>query len=82
MALVRRDDMTHACHHPTCTREVPPKLLACAYHWRVLPERLKARIWTEYHTGQEILKNPSKEYLVVMRECIQYWSDNDGRHER
>lgn len=65
----------HTCHHPTCDRRVPPKMLACRPHWYELPPQLRAAIWHHYRPGQEVDKRPSEAYLAVMLECVQVWSN-------
>lgn len=71
--------MSHTCHWPGCRRVVPPRMWGCRNHWFTLPKRLRDAIWREYRPGQEIDKNPSKEYLEVADEvqkwCYQYISD-------
>lgn len=62
--------MAHACHAIRCDREVPPKLLMCASHWRMVPKRLQRLIWKHYRPGQEIDKRPTRAYLDVMDEAI------------
>lgn len=64
--------MTHTCHWPGCKIEVPPKLWGCRYHWYLLPQRLRNRIWATYKPGQEITKTPSTEYIAAARE-VQDW---------
>lgn len=66
--------MSHQCHHPTCTLEVPPKMLACKRHWFALPKELQNAIWDNYVPGQEKRKDPTKEYLEVMAKCIEFWN--------
>lgn len=60
----------HACHVPGCPQEVHPRLLMCYYHWRMVPFRLKERVWASYRSGQEIDKTPSDAYLVAARAAI------------
>ena len=66
------DQYNHRCHWPTCNEHVPPKYWGCGYHWKKLPVFLKRRVWATYRPGQEIDKNPSKEYLRVADQ-IQVW---------
>lgn len=62
--------VTHTCHAKGCETPVPPKLLMCAKHWRMVPREIQLRIWKHYRPGQEIDKNPTETYLSVMREAI------------
>lgn len=59
--------MSHTCHAPDCTRQVPPKMFACREHWFRLPKNIRDAIWREYRDGQEIDKKPSVRYLAVQR---------------
>ncbi len=62
--------MPHTCHAENCSVPVPPKMLMCRLHWYMVPLRLRNAVWREYRPGQEIDKQPSPEYLVVMRAAI------------
>ena len=73
--------MTHHCHWPGCSREVPPKLWGCKQHWFRLPRRLRDRIWATYVPGQEITKTPSRAYIEVAREVQQWIAENGNAHE-
>lgn len=64
--------MTHTCHAPGCTRQVPPKMYACLAHWRALPKKIQDAIWREYSPGQEVYKDPSLRYLAVQRLACAY----------
>jgi hypothetical protein len=64
------EELQHFCHARGCNQVVPPKLLMCSRHWRMVPRSLQNRVWKTYRTGQEIDKRPSEEYLTVMREAI------------
>lgn len=62
--------LIHRCHAEGCHVEVEPKLLMCLRHWRMVPRELQNRVWKHYRPGQEIDKNPTPEYLEVMKEAI------------
>lgn len=64
--------MSHTCHWPGCSIEVPPKLWGCKKHWFMLPKYLRDKVWLAYKPGQEITKTPSKEYIEVALE-VQEW---------
>jgi CDP-diacylglycerol pyrophosphatase len=71
----------HECHHPDCHEQVPPVMLACEEHWRMLPGSLKGRIWQAYRQGQEVTKKATPEYLFAARACDQWWREHpDGRY--
>jgi hypothetical protein len=63
--------MKHLCHAKGCHEEVPPKMLMCGRHWRMVPAHLQKLVWKYYRPGQEIDKRPSMEYLAVMQTAIQ-----------
>lgn len=60
----------HLCHAYGCGVEIPPKLLMCIRHWRMVPREVQRRIWREYRPGQEIDKQPSEAYLLVQRAAV------------
>lgn len=68
--------MSHTCHHPGCTKAVPPKMWGCLKHWRRLPQRLRAKVWAAYVPGQEITKTPSAAYIAVAKEVEQWCKEN------
>lgn len=61
--------MTHHCHADGCSTPVPPKMFMCLRHWRMVPRALQAAVWAAYRPGQEITKDPSREYLEVTRQA-------------
>jgi hypothetical protein len=62
--------MNHHCHAIACDEEVPPKLLFCLSHWRMLDIVVQKAIWKCYRKGQEIDKSPSRLYLVVQSIAV------------
>ena len=70
--------VSHHCHWPGCTKEVPPAMWGCKPHWFALPIRLRNMVWAAYEPGQEITKTPSAEYLEVARQ-VQEWIASGGR---
>ena len=62
--------MTHTCHALGCEKAVPPKMLMCAPHWRLVPVRLQREVWAKYRPGQEIDKRPNAEYLDVQKRAV------------
>lgn len=67
----------HTCHWPGCEVSVKPAMWGCAKHWFKLPADLRSKIWRTYQPGQEISKDPSREYVAVARE-VQVWIE--GQH--
>lgn len=64
--------MTHHCHWPGCSKEVPPRMWGCSTHWFKLPKQLRDKVWAAYVPGQEINKTPSESYIAVAKE-VQEW---------
>lgn len=64
--------MSHTCHWTGCATPVPPKLWGCRKHWFILPKRLRDEVWRTYRPGQEITKDPSREYVEVVMQ-VQEW---------
>lgn len=72
----------HHCHADGCTRNVPPRLLMCGKHWRMVPQHLQDRVWATYLPGQEITKTPSNEYLIAARNAINAVAEKENRPTR
>ncbi len=73
----------HLCHARNCTIPVPPRMLMCLAHWRKVPLLLQRKVWRYYRPGQEVDKQPSAEYLAVMKEAIQaVWEREQQQHGR
>lgn len=60
----------HTCHARGCVRVIPPRLLMCAPHWRMVPMELRRQVMVYYRLGQETDKKPSPMYLKAMRAAI------------
>lgn len=60
----------HYCHAIDCIAIVPPKLLMCAKHWRMVPRDLQMAVYREYVPGQEITKTPTQAYLAAAAAAI------------
>ncbi len=71
--------MAHSCHARGCGVEVPPKMLMCLRHWRMVPRRLQYRVWQEYVPGQEIRKDPTLAYLDVQKQAVEAVAKKEGR---
>lgn len=63
--------MSHRCHATRCDAEVPPAMLMCKRHWFMVPKPLRQEVWRLYRKGQEVDKNPSREYLAAADAAIQ-----------
>lgn len=60
----------HTCHARGCEKPVPPKYLMCGVHWRMVPNALKARVWSRYRAGQEVTKDPTPAYLEAAQAAV------------
>lgn len=60
----------HTCHAKGCPKNIPPKLLMCLRHWRMVPRELQRAVWATYRPGQEVDKRPSEDYLKAARAAI------------
>ncbi len=63
--------LPHHCHAIGCEVEVPPRMLMCARHWRMVPRPQQQAVWRHFRSGQEADKRPSKEYLIAARTAIE-----------
>lgn len=71
----------HVCHAKNCITPVPPRLLMCGRHWRMVPYGLKLQVWATYQPGQERLPcrvEVSEEYLDAAREAIDAVAAKEG----
>jgi hypothetical protein len=71
----------HTCHAEGCDKRVPPRLLMCARHWRMVPYGLKLAVYAEYQPGQEKLDGtafPTDDYLDAAHEAIEAVAEKEG----
>lgn len=71
--------MSHKCHATGCEKEVPPRMLMCAAHWRMVPKTIQRRVWNTYVEGQEIRKDPTSAYLNAMAQAIRFVEVKEDR---
>jgi len=71
----------HTCHAIGCSVHVPPRMLMCARHWRMVPRKTQITVWNEYRPGQEIDKSPSLGYLAIQRMAVGEVAEKEGRHD-
>ena len=72
----------HHCHAIDCETPVPPRLLMCGPHWRMVPKRWKDAVWTAFRPGQEIDKMATREYLAAARGAINAVATKEGKPTR
>ena len=51
----------------------------CPKHWFTLPKEIRDDIWRTYRPGQEITKDPSKEYMEAAQRAQTWINYNHGR---
>ena len=73
--------MKHTCHAKNCTAEVPPRLFMCKPHWRRLPKHLQDAIWEHYEPGQEVRKDPSREYLSAADDAVKWLAEKEAEDQ-
>lgn len=71
--------MKHVCHARNCKVAVPPRMLMCKPHWYMVPKELRDRVWATYRPGQEVTKDPSREYLDASMAAINAVADKESR---
>ena len=71
----------HLCHAEKCKRNVPPSLMMCARHWRMVPKKLQRQVWAYYRKGQEIDKNPSDKYMCAYRLAVNAVAKKEGNKQ-
>lgn len=69
----------HLCHAKGCPVTVPPKLLMCPTHWRMVPPAAQRAVWATYVKGQEIRKDPTDAYLAAADAAILAVAKKEGR---
>jgi len=69
----------HTCHAEGCTKTVPPRMLMCLPHWRMVPRELQRQVWDTYVPGQEVRKDPTREYLEAHRAAVAAVAKLEGR---
>lgn len=69
----------HTCHARGCDEPVPPRLLMCRAHWRMVPKRLKDAVWQHYRRGQEVDKRPTVSYLDAAGAAIKAVAAKEAR---
>lgn len=63
----------HECPADGCDRRVPYEMLACAYHYRLLPKPLRNRLYRTWRDGAGAGTQAHREAVTA---CVEFW---DGR---
>jgi len=69
---------THFCHAVNCKSHVPPRLLFCARHWKMVPRKTQVTVWNNYRPGQEIDKKPTLAYLAIQQTAVGEVAEKEG----
>jgi hypothetical protein len=76
--LLFADNALHLCHAKGCKTPVPPRLLMCGKHWRLVPRPLQQAVWRHYRPGQEVDKEPTGAYLDAAQMAIEAVEKRDA----
>lgn len=68
----------HRCHARHCTAIVPPVMLMCLKHWRMVPQDMQRAVKMNYRRGQCDDKRPSKEWQVAASAAIDFVAKKEG----
>jgi hypothetical protein len=62
----------HHCHARNCSTAVPPELLMCAKHWRMVPKPMQQDVWRNYRRGQCDDMRPSRAWHDAADAAITF----------
>jgi hypothetical protein len=69
----------HRCHAVDCDEPVPPEMLMCKPHWRMVPRELQRRVWATYRDGQCDDRSPSYSWHAAADRAIAAVALAEGR---
>ena len=72
----------HTCHARGCDRRVPPRMLMCFSHWRMVPRDLQREVWATYQPGQERLDGTADvtiRYVDAAQAAVAVVAHKEGR---
>ena len=72
-------ELPHTCHARGCDKPVPPEMLMCGPHWRLVPRVIQRAVWAAYRPGQCDDKHPSKEWHQAADAAIGYVARAEGK---
>lgn len=78
MADEHRERARHTCHAKGCDAEVPPEMLMCRRHWRMVPRRIQRRVAAYYRHGQCFDRRPSRDWCEAAREAVEHVKTTEG----
>lgn len=71
--------MAHHCHATDCKTSVPPEMLMCSKHWRMVPRKLQSKVWATYREGQCDDWNPSAAYCEAAKAAVVSVANQEGK---
>lgn len=74
--------MSHGCHAIGCEKAVPPKMLFCLKHWRMVDADIQRLVWATYVPGQESRKDPTVRYLIVQSMAVAWVAGREGKLDK
>jgi hypothetical protein len=72
MEPTEQDSAAHRCHAWACAEKVPPELLMCRRHWRMVPSTIQDEVWQHYRPGQCRDRQPSRAWHIAADAAIAY----------
>jgi hypothetical protein len=72
----------HTCHARGCNVAVPPELLCCLKHWRMVPRPIQRIVWATYRPGQCDDRNPSRAWHQAADAAIGFVARAEGQPVR
>ena len=69
----------HVCHAIACDAPVPPKLLMCLPHWKMVPWGTQRALLAAYVPDQERTKVTTKHYRMAATRAIIAVAEQEGR---
>lgn len=73
-----RLEAKHRCHALCCTAAVPPEMLMCRAHWKMVPKSVQRDVWANYRRGQCDDKSPSAEWCSAADLAITHVALKEG----
>lgn len=74
--------MEHHCHAKNCATDVPPEMLMCYKHWRMVPKDIQKEVWNTYRPGQCDDKQPSEAWHRAADKAIKAVHEKEQRKEK
>lgn len=73
------EERPHTCHARGCSARVPPELLMCGRHWRMVPRDLQRAVWRHYRKGQCDDKEVTRAWLAAADAAIEAVAEQERR---